>query len=191
MDDSLDIAESTLEEQTLREMELLSSVVLENSLDAFIAINTKGKIIRWNQQATETFGWSENEVKGKSLDQFIVPRGKKTAYRKGIKRVLETGESHLLNRRIEIDAQHRDGHTFPVEITITPVYSGGEIISFSAFIRDITENKNLEAIHQAELIILEMIATGKPQKHILTALCKEIEKLTPSHTVVSVLLVNE
>jgi len=169
MDDSLDIAESTLEEQTFREMELLNSVVLENSLDAFIAINNKGKIIRWNQQATEIFGWSENEVTGKSLDQFTVPRGKKTAYRKGIKRVLETGESLLLNRRIEIDAQHRDGHTFPVEITISPVYSGGEIISFSAFIRDITENKNLEAILQAELIILEMIATGKPQKHILTA----------------------
>ncbi len=191
MDDSLDIAESTLEEQTLREMELLNSIVLENSLDAFIAINNKGKIIRWNKQATEIFGWSENEVTGKSLDQFIVPRGKKTAYRKGIKRVLETGESRLLNKRIEINAQHREGHTFPVELTIMPAYSGDEIISFSAFIREISAIKKLEAIHLAELIVLEMIAAGRSQKIILTALCKEFEKLTSAPAFASVLLVNE
>jgi PAS domain S-box-containing protein len=171
--------------------EEVNSVILENSLDAFVAINTKGKITSWNRQAGKIFGWSGEEVIGKTLDQFIVPRGKKTAYRKGIKRVLETGESHLLNRRIEIDAQHRDGHTFPVEITITPVHSGDKIISFSAFIRDISANKKLEAIHQSELIVLEMIAAGRSQKIILTALCKEFEKLSSARVFASVLLVNE
>ena len=188
---SRQLAESKLAKQKLRDQEAFSKVVLENSLDAFVAINGKGKITRWNKQAEKIFGWSEEEVTGKSLDQFIVPRGKKTAYRKGLKRVLETGASRLLNRRIEINAQHREGHTFPVELTITPVYSDDEIISFNAFIRDISANKKLEAIHQAELIILEMIAAGGSQKKILTVLCKEIEKLILAPAFASVLLVNE
>jgi len=48
---SLQLAKSKLAKQKLREQEAFSKVVLENTLDAFVAINTKGKITRWNNQA--------------------------------------------------------------------------------------------------------------------------------------------
>lgn len=136
--------------QGFLDQEVFNRNVLENSLDAFIAINAKGKVIRWNRQAKELFGWTESEVTGKLLEKFIVPKGKKTAHRNGIDRVVKTGKSsHMLNQRIEINAQHREGHTFPVELTITPVYSDDGIVSFSAFIRDITQQK------MADLNLLE------------------------------------
>lgn len=191
MADSSGIIDCKLEEQVLLENAFFNRAVLENSLDAFVVINSKGKITRWNGQAEKIFGWSEADVVGKSLEQFIVPRGRKTAHRKGIKRVLETGESHILNKRIEIDAQHRDGHTFPVELTITPVYSGDRIISFSAFIRDLTERKKQEALQQAELDILEMIAQSKPQNEIFNQLCLKMEKQVPAEAYASVLLVDK
>ena len=154
-------------------------------------INVKGKITSWNDQAEKIFGWSKKEVLGISLNQFIVPKGKKSVYRKGLKRVLETGESHLLNQRIEIDVQHRDGHKFPVEIAITPVYSGKEIVSFSAFLRDLTERKKYETLQQAELSILEMIAQNKPQKDIFEQLCLAMEKQASKDAYASVLLVDK
>ena len=49
----------------------------------------------------------------------------------------------LLDRRFEIEALHRDGHEFPVELSITPVRVNGEYV-FNAFLTDISERKRAE-----------------------------------------------
>ena len=38
---------------------------------------------------------------------------------------IATGEAAVLNRRIELTALHRDGREFPVDLSITPIRSGG------------------------------------------------------------------
>ena len=171
-------------QQKLVEREAFNNTILENSLDAFIAINTARKIIRWNKSAEKIFGWSENEVEGRLLEKFIVPKGKKTAHRNGIDRVVETGKTHILNQRIEINAQHREGHTFPVELTITPVYSGDEIISFSAFIHDITERKHAEESLRNKNLTLKALNLcnhellhANDMQGLLDAVCKIIVEI--------------
>ena len=47
------------------------------------------------------------------------------------------GKASLLDRRVELEALHRDGHEFPVEMTITAVRAGGRY-AFNAFLHDIT-----------------------------------------------------
>ncbi len=177
-----------------KQVEVFNKAILESALDAFISIDAKGKVTRWNRQAEKCFGWTEEEVIGEALEKFIVPRGNKSAHRNGIKRVIKTGQSgelQLLNRRVEINAQNRDGHIFPVELTITPVYSGDEIISFSAFIRDISSRRKEQDLREAELIILQMIAQNKQQKEIFKHLCLTMEGQASSKAFASVLLVNE
>ncbi len=49
----------------------------------------------------------------------------------------------MLNKRIEITALHRDGHEFPVELTISAI-SGVGTRRFAAFVRDITKRKRSE-----------------------------------------------
>jgi hypothetical protein len=61
-----------------------------------------------------------------------------------LRHFLETGPGAILNRRIEMTGCHRDGHEFPVEITISPARLGDAYI-FSAFIRDITARKRTAA----------------------------------------------
>jgi PAS domain S-box-containing protein len=102
-----------------------------------------GLIIGWNPQAETTFGWSAEEVLGRSLVETIVPHAHRVAHTEGLQRWHETGEGAVLNSRIEIQALRRDGRLFPVELAIVPVAVGEETV-FSAFIRDISDRKRAQ-----------------------------------------------
>jgi PAS domain S-box-containing protein len=112
--------------------------IVETALDAVIGMNAKGLITAWNSQAADAFGWEENEVLGKSLAETIIPPKYRQLHASGLQNYLESGQSRVLNRRIEVCALHRDGREFPVELSIAPIHSGDEI-NFCAFIRDITQ----------------------------------------------------
>src|ERR671930_1669359 len=56
---------------------------------------------------------------------------------------MSTGEGPVLNTRLELSAIDRHGTEFPIELAITPVRIGG-VLSFSAFVRNITERKRTE-----------------------------------------------
>src|SRR5687767_2455359 len=58
--------------------------------------------------------------------------------------------SRLLRRRIETFAHRASGERFPIEVTIAPAGSGNDL-SFTAFMRDISERRLAEsALEQRE-----------------------------------------
>jgi len=134
----------------LAESEERMRLIVDTALDAVVTIDAEGRITGWNVQAEKSFGWSAQEVLGQQLAATIIPPQYREAHERGLKRFLETGEGAMLNRRIEITALHRDGHEFPVELTVAPARLG-EAWVLSAFVRDITERKRLEqALFQAQ-----------------------------------------
>jgi PAS domain S-box-containing protein len=126
------------------------AALIDHALDAVIVADREGRIITWNPRAEELFGWSRHEVMGQSLADTIVPASLREAHRRGIERYHATGEGPVLNRLIELQARRRDGTEIPVEIAITPVRLGRRVI-FSAFLRDISERKRVEAERAALL----------------------------------------
>ncbi|HEV8332815.1 MAG TPA: PAS domain S-box protein [Steroidobacteraceae bacterium] len=131
-------------EQALHGSEERTQHIIENALDAVISIDKAGIITGWSTQAESLFGWSRGEAIGRSLAQAIVPERYREAHKQGLQRYLETGEGHVLNRRIELSALHRDGREFPIELAITPIRADDDL-SFSAFVRDITERNQAQA----------------------------------------------
>lgn len=148
----LDITGLKKLEKALRESEQRLRLIIETTLDAVITIDAGGMITGWNTQAEKIFGWPAREVVGRRLSETIIPSGYREAHERGLKHFTATGEGPVLNRRIELAALNRDGREFPVELAITPIRSGPEI-SFSAFVRDITDRK------RAEVEIRELNAT--------------------------------
>jgi signal transduction histidine kinase len=61
-----------------------------------------------------------------------------------MRRYFKTGVGPILNKRIEIAAVDRSGREFPVELTITPIFTRRPVC-FYAFLRDISERKSAEA----------------------------------------------
>lgn len=140
-------AEAAVTQQALKDGEHRLRLVIETAYDAFVAMDAKGMIIGWNEQAERTFGWSRAEVMGKSLAERIIPERSREAHERGLQRFLETGEGQVIGRRMELSAIHRDGREFPIEITISSV-RWGETYLFNAFLRDITERQEIARQHE-------------------------------------------
>jgi PAS domain S-box-containing protein len=117
--------------------------IVDSAMDAVVVADTDSIVVEWNQHAETIFGWSAAEAIGKSLTELIIPPRYREPHMRGMQRYLATGEGPILNRRIEIAALRRDGREFPVELAITPVRSGDQTL-FTAFVRDVSEQKNAE-----------------------------------------------
>ncbi len=126
---------------------------LEHAPDGVVMIDQYNKIQFWNPKAEAIFGWTAAEVIGKTLSNIIVPPAFREAHNNGMKRQLATGEVRVLNKTIEVPALHKNEKEFYISLTISRVELKGTI-SFLAFIRDITEQKNNQA--QLELKTLEL-----------------------------------
>jgi len=130
-------------ELRLKDMEQQTQNLIDHALDGIISINAEGKILTWNPQATEIFGWSIEQVIGKYLVDLIIPPHYQEAHREGLKRFARTKSGTITNKRLELTALHQDGHEFPVEISIIPIVQG-DAYFFYGLVRDITQRKQVE-----------------------------------------------
>lgn len=128
-------------EQALRGSESRFQGILEIAEDAIISVDSKQRILLFNQGAEKTFGYAASEVLGKSLDVLIPQRFARTHK----DHVEEFGRSPKVSRsmaeRREVFGQRKDGREFPAEASISKLDLGEEVV-FTVILRDITERKD-------------------------------------------------
>jgi PAS domain S-box-containing protein len=127
--------------QRVAESDRRAHLILDTAHDAFVGMDCDGRIVTWNAQAEKTFGWTPEEALGRNLADTIIPAAYREAHNNGMKRFLTTGEAPVVNKRLELRGLHRDGHEFPVEITITSPMPHGNGYLFGAFLRDIADRR--------------------------------------------------
>jgi PAS domain S-box-containing protein len=133
-----------IEEQNdeLREAEGRMRAVLNSSLTAVLVIDDQGRITEWNQQAEKIFGWSASEAVGQLIGT-IVPERYRIRHWSGFQQYINTGSSPIIGKFLEAIALHKDGHEFPVELSVSVIMNHGNI-AFCGFATDITERKKAE-----------------------------------------------
>ena len=149
----------------LRASQAKLNIIIETALDAVVVMDDQGMVTSWNNNAAMIFGWSRDEAIGSKLHDMIIPPRFHEAHLKGMNRFLGSGKSQIMNARVELPAQHRDGHEFPVELSIVPIRLG-EKYEFSAFIRDISERKQME--DQVRQLAFHDTLTQLPNRRLLT-----------------------
>ena len=144
-----DITERRAIEEALRASEERFRAVIETASDAFVSVDTDGRIVEWNRKAEETFGWTREEAIGLPLVATVVPEASREAHGRAFERFLRTGGGPVVNRTLEVNAMRRDGVEFPVELSVWMTLSQGTE-RVNAFVRDTSDRKALEAVtHQA------------------------------------------
>ena len=125
--------------------------VFDGSDDAIIGETLDGTVLSWNRGATGIFGYTADEMIGRSSALLEAPsrRGEVATLMPRIAR----GERlrHFVTER-----QRRDGRIITVSLTLSPVFDGlGEITGVSAVARDVTE---LARAREASEVALRRIA---------------------------------
>lgn len=118
--------------------------IFEAAPDAIIVIDRNAAILNWNIMATQLFGWNAEEIAGQGLINTIIPQKYQSFFEEGLQHFLRTGETHVLNKTIELKAVKKNKSEFDVAIRIAAVQSKEQYL-FVAFLRDITEQKKAEA----------------------------------------------
>jgi PAS domain S-box-containing protein len=127
------------------------NAIIETAQDAFIGVDLHGRVIDWNSQAEALFGWSRDEMIGRSLG-LVVPERFQPSFDKAIRLVAEHGHMDVLERRVERIVHNRGGTELPVEMTARLVVgSGADFLSI--FLRDISLRKKVEQMKN------ELVAT--------------------------------
>lgn len=113
--------------------------LFEGSSEAIIMIDLEGKVNKINTEFTRLFGFTPQEIIGKSIDQFLASQ-----------EFLE--EAELITRdlstmkiaSIETKRRHRDGRLIDVSLLVTPIIINGRSVGGYGIYRDITDRKKIE-----------------------------------------------
>lgn len=126
------------------------AALVESSGDAIVAKDLDGIITNWNKGAERLFGYSVDEIVGKSVT-VLIP-------------VDRQGEEPMILARIhageQIEAyetvrQHKDGHLIDISLTVSPIRDGsGRVIGASKIARDISDLRRAQ--EQQHLLLREM-----------------------------------
>ena len=145
-----DVTERKRAEEALKTSEARKSAVIETALDAIITIDARGLVVEFNSAAERMFGHPREAVIGRSMADVVIPPSARARHRQGMERYLETGESAILGKALEMTAMRADGSEFPVELTVTRLPSDGPPM-FTGYVHDISGRRLAEsALRESE-----------------------------------------
>jgi PAS domain S-box-containing protein len=124
------------------EARLQLAAIVDSSDDAIISKDLQGIIMSWNAAATRLFGYTEDEIIGRSV-LTIIPK-ELHSEEPEILRKVSSGEriDHYETRRV-----CKDGTLLDISLTISPIRDeSGRIVGISKIARDITRRKKTEEV---------------------------------------------
>ena len=134
-------ADKESERRRTEEGVLFQARMLDAVGEAVIATDVEGKVIYWNRAAEKIYGWFAEEMIGQALAEILVSEDLREQAAE-IRSALREGKPWSG----EFTVQRKDGSSFPVHVTDTPVHDDqGNLVGLIGVSTDVTERKRAEA----------------------------------------------
>jgi PAS domain S-box-containing protein len=129
------------ERKSIERMRAELAAIVESSDDGIISKDLDGVIRSWNHGAERVLGYAAAEAIGRPIS-IIAPPGREAEMR----RFLDAIKQGRRVEHFETKRRRKDGRIIDVSLTVSPVKDeSGRIVGASKVLRDITEQKALEA----------------------------------------------
>jgi two-component system, LuxR family, sensor kinase FixL len=127
---------------TDRDSEAHLRSILTTVPDAMVVIDERGYILSFSAAAEKMFGYAEADVLDENVS-ILMPSPDRERHDHYLANYLNTGERKIIGIGRVLTARHRDGYTFPIELSVGEAWMGKRRI-FTGFIRDLTERQRTE-----------------------------------------------
>jgi two-component system, LuxR family, sensor kinase FixL len=164
--------EQAFVELEAREAHLRS--ILDCVPDAMIVIDELGTIQSFSSAAERQFGWTADEAIGRNVN-FLMPDPYREAHDGFLSRYLTTGERRMIGLGRVVVGAHRDGSTFPMELSVGEMRSG-ERRFFTGFVHDLTEREEAERRFQDVQSELAHVSRLSAMGEMASALAHELNQ---------------
>src|SRR5215472_13569395 len=123
------------------------SELLDLSPDALLVVNRAGAIIMANQQVSELFGYSCEELLGRP-PEMLLPESLRVLHSAHRHHYFTEPLTRSMGTGLQLLGQRKDGSEFPVDISLRPVVLENELLAIAA-IRDMSEQAAARAEAEA------------------------------------------
>lgn len=149
---NVDVTERERAEAALRQSEERFRLAVEAAPSGMIAIDPDGRILLLNAQAEILFGYSRDELVGRSIETLVPERFRAT--HPGLRsKYGDRPDARPMGAGRELFALRKDNTEVPVEIGLSPIETS-EGPAVLAAVANISERKQAEA--QRELLLAEL-----------------------------------
>lgn len=116
--------------------------ILATVPDAMVVIDETGHILSFSAAAEKMFGYAETEVIGENV-AMLMPSPDRERHDGYLADYRRTGDRKIIGIGRVTTARHREGFTFPIELSVGEAWVGEKRI-FTGFIHDITQRQQAE-----------------------------------------------
>lgn len=124
----------------LRASEETLAIITKTAPDAIVLIDATGAVRHWNPGAEKIFGWTREEIVGRNVHQTLASPQFLAQLEKGFAHFVQTGTGPVVGKVQELEAQHKDGRLFPIELSVGAISLRGQWNAVG-IVRDITARK--------------------------------------------------
>ena len=160
-----DITERKRGEEEIKHQKKYFQALFEGAPEAVVSLDPQNRVIDINPAFEKMFGYTLEDVKGKDIDDFILPKRREQEGR-GFTRRGNRGEvivAESIRRRV-------DGSEIPVSILAAPIIFDGKQIGIFVIYRDITERKKAqEQLEHSFIDLAETVSRAMASRDPYTA----------------------